>query len=261
MFKHLFSDTVESNRKMWHSHGCHQFFSSNVSQAHRCRSKQLFGGAKDILPKFPYIFTKSFYATNIFPPFHCGWWYIIFSSTIFHRLENRKFRNLLWFSIIQLKRSTLGCARTLPEACWLSRRRNLPHTSEVWPFIYHLLVSARNLIPSEVQLKLFPFSENIYVIYASCVLLYVYTMPWENFSNERIICRKPKTTASRRIRLQYRCKYDKNCKFCMKWLAVIETQQAYYLSTLSFSLICKSPKLRIICCQSCVSYFSQVFIC
>jgi len=41
----------------------------------------------------------------------------------------------IWFLLIQMKRSKLGCARTLSEASWLSTFVHLPHSSEVGCFI------------------------------------------------------------------------------------------------------------------------------
>jgi len=47
-----------------------------------------------------------------------------------HRMENVVLE--IWFLIIQLKKSTLGCARTLSEASWLSILEDLSHSFEVF---------------------------------------------------------------------------------------------------------------------------------
>jgi len=58
-----------------------------------------------------------------------------------------KIENLVlevWFVINQLKKNTLGCARTLSEASWLSTLEHLPHSSEAWRSIHILAVAVTN---------------------------------------------------------------------------------------------------------------------
>jgi len=57
---------------------------------------------------------------------------IIFSS--FMLTETRIWN--IWFLITQLRKSKLGCARTLSEASWLSTLDYLSHSSKVWRSIH-----------------------------------------------------------------------------------------------------------------------------
>jgi len=52
-----------------------------------------------------------------------------------------------------------------------------------------------------------------------------------------VICRKLKTQVSRNISLHCQYKYDTECKYCMKWFTVIETQQTHRFSMLVFLFI------------------------
>ena len=52
----------------------------NFVSVNRCRCRQFFGGAKDILPEFPQICRKTFMRQNFSLQIFCSWRYILFSS-------------------------------------------------------------------------------------------------------------------------------------------------------------------------------------
>ena len=55
----------------------------------------------------------------------------------------------------------------------------------------------------------------------SCFFTHGINQRWANLFNTRVICRKPKTLQSCNTSLQCRYKYGKECKFHIKWCAVI----------------------------------------
>jgi len=53
-----------------------------LSMKHRCRSRQSFGGAKNILPRFSQICPKNIFVQTFLLQIFCSCWYITFSSTM-----------------------------------------------------------------------------------------------------------------------------------------------------------------------------------
>jgi len=53
-----------------------------LSMKHRCRSRQFFGSAKNILPGFSQIRSKNFFVQTFPLQIFCSCWYITFASTM-----------------------------------------------------------------------------------------------------------------------------------------------------------------------------------
>ena len=137
---------------------------------HKWRSGQFFGGAKDILPKFPQICLKNFYATNfLLTNFLHLLVHLYFPLPSCHTLENIAFGT--WNLV--LNNPTEKVRWAVQEQYQKQARSVLLNicltvlTFDI-PFTFQLLLSARNLIPSWGRSKAASFSENIYVMYVAC---------------------------------------------------------------------------------------------
>jgi len=90
---------------------------------------------------------------------------------LYHVATDLKIENLvleIWFLITQLRKSTLGYSRTLPEASWLSNLEHLPYSSEVFYSHYSCCCQQGTSHLAEVdRSKLLPasFSKDMYVIH------------------------------------------------------------------------------------------------